>query len=349
VVDSGGYGLLVLLSGWYEALQGQEPPPIAAELLGLERARAQAASGNAHPAELVGPSEAGYGYCVTLLVDAPDAAPGGVREQLAGLGDSILVVAVDRRLKLHVHVPDPEPVLRLARDLGTISNSEISNIDEQTNGQAAAALPIVAAVSGEGLASVFRSLGATVISGGQTQNPSTAEFLETARKLRGPVFLLPNNANAAAAAQQAAQLADGLRVVRTTTVPQGVAAVLAYDSQAAPGVNLERMLAAAARVSTAELVAAARSARLEGIDIAAGQTMVILDGQILGVDEAGLAALLARIAERKPELATIYYGLEASQETAEQLRDRLLASLPNMEIEIVRGDQPHAQFVVGFE
>jgi DAK2 domain fusion protein YloV len=349
VVDAGGYGLLVMLRGWYEALCGKEPPAIDGELLGLARAREEAASGTAHPAGLLPSSERGYGYCVTLLVEAPNAAPAAVRQQLAELGDSVLVVAVDRRLKLHVHVPDPAPVVRLASNLGTISRSEVSNIDEQTGTSPAAGLSVVAAVSGEGLAGVFRSLGARVIAGGQTQNPSTAEFLDAARGLSGTVFLLPNNGNAVAAAQQAAGTEANLLVVPTASVPQGIAAALAYDPQAGPETNLERMRRAASQVRTAEIVTAARAASLQGIEIAAGQDMVMLDGELLGVEDRGLAALLARLSELRPELATIYYGLEASREAADQLRERFLAAMAELEVEVVRGDQPHAKFTIGFE
>ncbi|MFI5267267.1 MAG: DAK2 domain-containing protein, partial [Chloroflexota bacterium] len=192
VVDSGGYGLLTLLRGWYEALAGRPAPDFGTVLLGLERARDQAAAGVAHPADLLARPAHGYGYCVTLLVDAPTADEAVARQQLQDIGDSVLVVAGDGQIKLHVHVPDPEIAMEFARRLGTITGSEISNIDEQTR---AIAIPIVAVASGEGLARVFRAFGAAVVSGGQTQNPSTAELLAACEAQPAPVFLLPNNGN----------------------------------------------------------------------------------------------------------------------------------------------------------
>jgi len=300
----------------------------------------------AHPADLLARPEHGYGYCVTLLVDAPKADEAVARQRLQDLGDSALVVAVDGRLKLHVHVPDPEMAMEFARELGTVTRSEISNIDEQTG---APAIPVVAVASGEGLARVFRGLGAAIVSGGQTQNPSTAELLAACKALPAPVFLLPNNRNVLAAARQAAAAREGILVVPTKSVPQGVAATLAYDSQASAEDNLARMTSAAASVLSAELVPAARAATLEGVHVEPGQTMVLLDGKLLGVEDVGLAALAEHVDTAVPELATIYYGAAASQAEAERLRDRLLAGSPDVEVEIVRGDQPHATFILGFE
>jgi DAK2 domain fusion protein YloV len=347
VVDSGGYGVLALLRGWYEALTGQPAPSVTSSLLGVERAREQAAAGVAHPADLLARPEHGYGYCVTLLVDAPGADEAGIRRRLLELGDSVLVVAVDGQLKLHLHAPDPGDALRYASDLGRLVHSDVTNIDEQTG--TALAIPVVAVATGEGLARLFRSLGAAVVTGGQTLNPSTAELLAPCRGLPGPVFLLPNNGNVLAAARQAAEALPAIVVVPTRGVPQGVAATLAYDSQAPASENLARMTRAAGAVLTAELVPAARDAALEGIDIQSGQTMVLLEGKLLGVDDAGLAALAEHVRHTAPELATIYYGAAASQAEAERLRDRLLAGSPDVEVEIVRGDQPHTTFILGFE
>ena len=342
VVDSGGYGLLCLLRGWYEALAGEPAPPVSRELLGLGRARQQAAAGTAHPAALLAAREAGYGWCVTVLVDAPGAAEAAVRQKVEALGDSALVVAAGGQLKLHVHVPDPEVALAYARGLGTIVRSDVSNIDEQT---AAGGLPLVAVVSGEGLAQVFRGLGVAVVAGGQTQNPSTAELLEVCEGLPKPAYLLPNNGNVLAAARQAATSCPGLEVVPTRSVPQGVAAALAFDGAATVEDNLARMSGAAEAVLSAELTPAARAAALGGVHLEKGEMMVLLDGVLLGGGDAGLEALAERVREAGSELVTIYYGLAASPAKAEELA----AHFPDLQAEVVRGDQPLATFLLGFE
>lgn len=349
VVDAGGYGLLLVLRAWYESISGQPAPPIVASLLGLDRAKQQVASGTAHPADLVGKPPHAYGYCITLLLEAPRESEPDVRKRLQEMGDSVLVVMVERRLKLHVHAPDPEPVLRYACEIGTVDRSEISNIDEQTGAMPDVSLPIVAVAHGAGLLRTFRSLGATVVVGGQTQNPSTAELLLAAKDVPSPALLLPNNSNVVAVAQQAAASREGLHVLPTKSMPQGIAAVLAYDTQANLEINLANMARAAAAIRSAELTTAARAATLQGMEIAAGQSMVLLDGQLVGVGEDGLDELLRRVADGNVELATIYAGAEASREDSEELRQHIRAALPDADVEVVRGDQPQPKFIIGFE
>ncbi|MFI5267655.1 MAG: hypothetical protein ACHQ7M_09800, partial [Chloroflexota bacterium] len=155
----------------------------------------------------------------------------------------------------------------------------------------------------------------------------------------------PNNGNVMAAAHQAAAACSDIIVVPTKSVPQGVAATLAYDVEASAGDNLARMTRAAEGVLSAELIPAARAASLEGIHVEPGQQMVLLDGKLLGADEAGLAALAKRVNQAGSELLTIYYGAAASQADAEGLAARF----PELQVEIVRGDQPHATFMLGFE
>jgi dihydroxyacetone kinase-like predicted kinase len=277
VVDSGGYGLLLLLRGWYESLCGQPAPAISRSLLGLERAQEQAAHGGGHPADLIDNRERAYGYCVTLLVDAPGANEDELRRRLRELGDSVLVAAMGGRLKLHVHVPDPEPVRALASELGAIAGSDITNIDEQTAVATRPSLPLVAVAAGEGLSRVFRSLGAGVVAGGPGRNPNTAD-----------------DGNVIAAARQAAASREGIVVVPTRSLPQGIAATLAYHAEDSAQANAARMQQAAEGVVSAELVGASRAATLHGIHVEAGQTMVLLEGKLLGVEDAGLAALVER-------------------------------------------------------
>ncbi|HEX6510930.1 MAG TPA: hypothetical protein VF157_01425, partial [Chloroflexota bacterium] len=195
----------------------------------------------------------------------------------------------------------------------------------------------------------FRGLGAATLAGGPGHNPSTASMLKASHALPRPAFLLPNNGNVLAVARQAAATEAGLLVTPTKSVPQGVAAALAYDAQAAPEQNLARMSAAAEQVLTAELVEAARPATLEGVEVRRGQTMVLLDGKLLGVEEPGLAALVERVRVAGSELATIYTGAGVSPADARKLHDYLAGALPSLQVESIHGDQPHARFIVGFE
>ncbi|MGH2520593.1 MAG: DAK2 domain-containing protein, partial [Chloroflexota bacterium] len=150
VVDSGGYGLLLIVRGWYEALSQRPAPEMHHHLLGVDRVRAQIALGEIHPASPLEHRSDRYGYCVTLLVDGATVQEVDVRRQLSELGESALVVAAEGRLKLHVHVADPDVALGYAGQIGTITRSDVSNIDEQAGALApAATLPVVAVVPGQ--------------------------------------------------------------------------------------------------------------------------------------------------------------------------------------------------------
>jgi dihydroxyacetone kinase-like predicted kinase len=353
VVDSGGYGLLTMLRGCRGAM-GFVPPLLHdSHLLGVDRVRAQVAAGNANPAGLVAAPTEPYGLCVTLLVEAPGTDELAVRRRLEELGSSVLVVASGSQLKMHLHVPDPSVALDYAATLGTILRSDISDIDEQASGvDAALALPIVAVADGEGLTRLFRSLGASVLAGGPANNPSTADLLAACDEVAAchdRAFLLPNHPNILPGARQAAELRSTLRVVPSAGIPHGIAAALAFEPGAPDDQNLELMTLAAARVCAAELTRAARAATLGGVTVARGELMVMVDGQLLGTGESGLGKLLERAAARQPELATIYYGAAVAEADAEELAIQLRAGLPGLAVEIVRGDQPRAEYLLSFE
>jgi DAK2 domain fusion protein YloV len=347
VVDSGGYGLLLVLQGWYQAWTGEPAPAPAQDFLGVVRAREQVAAGAAHPAELVSAPAGGYGYCITLLAAAPAADEAVIRQRLAEFGDSVLVAVAGGAVKLHVHSPDPDAVHAYARELGPIISADISNIDQQT--AAVPPIPVIAVAPGEGLARVFRSFGAVVVGGGAGHNPSTADLLRARRARPGPALLLPNDGNIVNTARQAAAMDRELAVVPAKTIPQGVAATLAYDASASLEENVSRMTAAAGGVRSAELARAARDARIGATEVRSGQLMVMFEGELLGAGDPGLQALTSHAAAAKPELATIYCGISASDQQAAEVATRLRSAMPELQIEVVRGDQPQPEFILGFE
>ncbi len=353
VIDSGGYGLLQMLRGWYVSLRGQAAPRLG-PLLGIERVRELTAAGQGRPAELLPHATGGYGYCVTLLVEADAEHEPAVRQRLSDVGSSVLVSAAAGRIKLHAHVPDPRVVEKLAAQLGSLLSSEISNIDEQMGLVPAGSLPIVAVTLGAGLERVFRGLGAAVVQGGPGRNPSTRDLATAARDRLtdaddAAIFLLPNNGNVLAAARQAAAAEPRLLVVPATNVAQGVAAVLAYEAGATSDSNLKRMTGACGAVTYVELVEAVRSARIGGVPVEPGDVMVMLDGSLVGVGEAGLSALIERLRAGSFELVTIYWGSGGSREGAAELRARLAGALPGLEVEAVEGNQPYARYLLSLE
>ncbi len=351
VVDAGGYGFLLLLRGSFEGITGQPAPSVECEFLGMQHLRERLAHGPVHPSELVKTSDTSYGCCVTVLVECPPGSESAARSRLEELGDSVLVVAAGGRLKLHLHVPDPEVVLAYAAELGTVGNVEISNIDEQTSAPPGVAA-VLAVAPGEGLRKIFRTLGAAAtLLGGPTQNPSTAELANAARALdQAPaVFLLPNNGNILAAARQAAGLEPRLRVIPSTSIPQGVAALLAFNENAGVDENIQRMTAALTGVVSAELVPAAREALINGVSVRTGDMMALVEGRLVGAGPDALAELLKVAEVAKRELATVYYGAAVTLQEAEGLRDSISRLAPNLEVELVRGDQPQAHYLLSLE
>ena len=216
-------------------------------------------------------------------------------------------------------------------------------------------IAVVAVAAGEGLGKVFRSLGATsIIEGGQTMNPSTAQILEAIdQSLSDYAIILPNNKNILMAAQQAAEVSTKhVAVVPTRSIPQGVSALLALDQQATLDGNVSAMLRAAKEVITGEITWATRDVALNGIDVREGDAIGLLDGDLVvdaeSFDEA-VYWLLAEVELEDCELVTLYYGegVEASQ--ADNLAARLTETYPELEFEVVEGGQPHYPYIISVE
>lgn len=273
--------------------------------------------------------------------------------------------------RLHIHVPDEtqyQPV-EFVQSLGTISKFTVENLADQVAERAAAAkreglklasvepgqLAVVAVAPGPGIARVFASLGAAaLIEGGQTMNPSTQEILAAIENLRtDKVIILPNNKNIVLAAQQAAELtARKLTVVPSVSVPQGIAALLAFD----PNEDLEQarlaMTAALAEVTTGELTVATRSVEIDGVDAVAGQVIGLLNGRLTasGEDlETTLMAVLEKAAAGEAELITLYYGADLTPAQANQIADHVRQVYHSQEVEVVEGGQPHYHLIASIE
>ncbi len=216
-------------------------------------------------------------------------------------------------------------------------------------------LAVVAVAPGAGIARVFASLGAAaLVEGGQTMNPSTQEILAAVENLpTEKIIILPNNKNIVLAAQQAAELTvRKLTVVPSVSVPQGIAALLAFD----PTGDLEQvrlaMTSALAEVTTAELTVATRSVEIDGVDVVAGQVIGLLNGRLTasGEDlEATLMAVLEKAAAADAELITLYYGADLTPVQANQIADHVRQRYHSQEIEVVEGGQPHYHLIVSIE
>ncbi len=365
VVDAGGQGLYVLLEGMQRWATGAP--------LTLLDAPADTAARPLQPhTRLHGEDE--YGYCTNVLV-AGDALPlEQIRSQIEAMGSSTVVVGDEQLIRIHTHTTRPGEVLNSVMQYGEALSIEIMNMDQQRREiqQAAAAHPpvapspvptarplsrvgVVAVAAGAGFTDLFTSLGVhAVVTGGQTNNPSTAELLEAANQLpQQQVLILPNNGNVLLAAQQATSLSDKqIAVLPTRTIPQGLAAMVRFTPDANLETCIERMQPEIGHVTTAEVATAVRAATIGGIQVQQGQTIALLNGTLVAAgDNYGdvITTVLHRIDMENHELLTIYYGQQVSVAQAAALTEQIAAAYPDHEIEMRSGGQPIYDFILAAE
>lgn len=368
VVDSGGQGLFVILDGMYRSLKGL---PVA------EAPQRVPSTTEIQPhleAELE--FDADYPYDVQLIIVGHHMDLPKIRADIEAMGDCPLTVGDADTIKVHVHVADPGIPISYAARHGSVRDvvvedmrvqfeafSEARQADVSTAPVVPLVIPdeeppaigVVVVAAGDGLARVFKSLGATtVVEGGQTMNPSTAQILEAVESSpSSKVIILPNNKNIFMAAQQAAQVSHKeVTVVPTRSIPQGIAALLAFDPLDELEHNAETMLESAKYVITGEVTQATRNVQLNGIDVNEGDAIGILDEQLV-VDsssyEEAVHWLLAEADLEDRELVTLYYGEGVDAEQADALAERLAESYPDLEIEVVAGGQPHYPYLISIE
>lgn len=357
VVDSGGLGLCVVLEGALRHLLGEplpEEPPDAGHIAPawLEAHRAAHARG-----------EERYGYCVQFLVHTAPTNGDDLRAAMTTLGDSVVVVAEQDMLHVHVHCPDPGAPLSRAAGYGPLTAIKVENMDEQASQLVATATPsvaagpfsVVAVASGAGIAAALRGAGAEqVVSGGRTMNPSAREILAAIDAASQPlVVVLPNNKNVIWTAEQAARLSSKrVEVLPTRSVPQGIAALLALNPDAEPEAALAAMRRAAERVRTIEVTYAARPTRVDGSAVPAGQPIALIDGQVAvtapSLEEAVTQAV-DRVDPAPGALVTVIYGEAVSSTRAERLAAELRRRYPQVEVEVVAGGQPLYDYIVAVE
>jgi DAK2 domain fusion protein YloV len=348
VVDAGGLGLLTTLEAMYLAYNGAdlplgEPVPIAtADFAHLE----------SRP----------YGYCTEFLIRGESIDTKAIKTGLATLGESLLVVGDADVVRVHLHTFEPGRAIDLALRHGGVDQIKIENMQEQSvrarqlklNQADVAQCGLVVVSVGAGFANVFKSLGAVVVPGGPTLNPSAAEIVAAARAVSArEVIVLPNSSNVTPAAKQASDLADiPMALVATRNLAEGAAAALVFDPARGGTENTAAMRRALAGVRTGLLTRAVRSATIDGLAIKPDDVLGLVDERIEVVADdfvaAGIATLQALGAERA-ELVTLYVGEGADANEVERLRARVASSLAPGQIEIVHGGQPHYRYILACE
>lgn len=367
VVDSGGKGLLCVYEGFLASLKGETVPqkavlPSLDDMVSAEHHKSAQSMMNTEDIE--------FGFCTEVMVRLDQTKrefdEGTFRQDLSQFGDSLLVIADESLAKVHIHAEEPGNVLNYAQHYGELIKIKIENMREQhtsiisqeskpaDNETPPAKQPygIVTVAMGEGIADLFKSIGASVvIEGGQTMNPSTEDIVDAVKSVNADtVFILPNNSNIIMAANQAASVVDEqVFVIPAKTVPQGMSALLAFNPDQEAEANEANMLSAIQQVKSGQVTFSVRDTHIDGKDIKKGDFMGILNGTIIGTSENQLSAakmLLSEMIGEDDEIVTILYGEDASQEEAEQLEAFLSEKYEEIEVEIHNGKQPLYSYIV---
>lgn len=360
VVDAGGQGLYVLLEGALHHLKGEadiirdQRPQVVPSTIPLVPRSPQLLTGTEEP----------FGYCTEFVLQGHRKLNSErIKKALANEGQSLIVAGDEDLVHIHIHTFDPGRVLHKAASLGTLHEINIQNMDDQHKAYAEMVSPqapppeiaTVAVVSGDGLGQVFRSLGAgAIVPGGQTMNPSIRQMLQAVESVpQQQVIILPNNKNVIPAAKQVRQLtAKKVRVVPTRTMPQGVAAILAFNYDADLKTNASRMADALPAVKTIEVTRAVRPARIGNVKILSGQAIAFVDGKLGAVGgDPGQALLdvLQGMDTTRSEIVTVYYDKTARRTEAEGVAEAIRQKLPGLEVELVYGGQPHYSYIASVE
>ena len=362
VVDAGGLGAAVIVGGALDHMAGTARLDAAVEAFEAAAPEPQALAGLQSGS---GDEEhVAWGFCIQFVIQGQGLEPEAIRQRFAGMETlSTVVAGNDRQVRLHLHAEDPEPFLAYGRSLGQLHQISIQDMDEQNVEMVAEAgarsgrqteLALVAIASGDGLERLFRNAGcAGVVAGGQTMNPSVAQMLESAESTgANSVIVLPNNGNIVAAARQAATRDSRLNVVPSRSIPQGIAAALAFNPASALQDNLENMERAISEIISIEVTTAVRDTTIGGTAVGLGQCIALTDGELAAVDdspEAALHSALGKAGAGDGSLVTLYLGQQASMEDAEELSGRLQDETPGVEVELVYGGQPHYHYLVSVE
>lgn len=373
VVDSGGQGLVFIYEGFLSALTGefiaseefQATPATMSEMINAEHHKSVAGH--------VATEDIKFGYCTEIMI-ALKQGPTYVkdfdydefRNYLNNLGDSLLVVNDDEIVKVHVHTEDPGLVMQEGLKYGSLVKVKVDNMRNQHEAQVEKeerqAKPveekeyaIIAVVAGEGLADIFKAQGVDyIISGGQTMNPSTEDFVKAVEELNARnIIILPNNKNILMAAQSAAEVIDQpAAVVETKTIPQGLTSLLAFDESKSIEENYERMSASLGDVASGSVTTAVRDTTIDGLEIHENDNLGMVDGKIVVSNPDMMETLeetFAHMLDEDSEIVTIYVGEDGSEELANELAQALAEKYEDVEVEIHQGGQPVYPYLFSVE
>lgn len=364
VVDSGGQGLLFVYEGFLASLKGEALPEkndaTLNDLISAEHHRVQ---------DFMSTDDIVFGYCTEIMVrfedDKEPFNEDDFRNALAELGDSLLVISDDEVAKVHVHTETPGNVMTIGQKYGSLIKIKVDNMREQhsaiVNEEQPAAkkethpYAIVTIAMGEGVATLLRSIGASyVIEGGQTMNPSTEDIVKAVKEINAErVLILPNNKNIVMAAEQAVELLDiEAAVVATKTIPQGMAAILAFNPEASVEDNQATMTEAFADVKTGQVTFAVRDTSIDGVEIHKNDFMALAEGKIIASMKTMAEAaqtVATQLVDEDTEIVTIIFGEDATEQQAAELATFIESLNEDVEVELFNGKQALYPFIISVE
>lgn len=368
VVDSGGQGLMTVIKGAFDALLGKE--------IDYTLEPVQTAGTKVTEEVPMDDVEIKFGYCTEFIInldkEMPKSEEKAFKEFLESIGDSIVLVADDEIVKVHVHTNEPGVAITKALTYGSLSRMKIDNMreehqerliknaekmaEQQKADEPRKKYSFVAVSVGEGLDEIFKGLNVDhIISGGQTMNPSTEDILNAIDKINADnIYVLPNNKNIILAAQQAESLVEdkNIIVIPSKTIPQGISAMIGFIPDNSPEDNKEAMIDSMSYVKTGEVTYAVRDTVIDDKEIKEGNIMGIGDEGILAVGEEIDDTTINMIKEmqgEESEIVSLYYGAEVTEEAANKLADKIAEALPEIEVEVYPGGQPIYYYIASVE
>lgn len=373
VVDSGGMGIVYIMMGQAQALDDDFDLEAPLEQLDLVMSSGHTASPGfvSSPAAMADESIE-FGYCTEFIIKnlfpyVREEDTDKLKSKLERLGDSIVVVGDDEFIKVHFHTNMPGKALQLALRFGELSNIKIDNMREQhhhlnsfetpsdTIDEPQKEVGLVSVSIGEGIANIFKDLSADfIIEGGQTMNPSIEDILNAVDNVNAKeVFVLPNNKNIVLSANQAAEISEKtIHVIPTKTIPQGLAALIAFNSEISAEENVSSMIRAVDHVKSGQVTYSIRDSQVNGHQIKEGDIMGIAEGEIEVVDKEiskVTKQLLDKMLSDEVEIVTILYGADAKEEDTEDISSYLSVNYPDVDIELLSGGQPLYYYIISAE
>ena len=377
VVDSGGAGLMAVMDGALRSLRGEK---IVLDLELKESGAVSALVGERKNRGEISTADIRFGYCTEFMVNGDhaftDEEVDALRTYLTGIGDSIVCFSDEEMIKVHVHTNHPGDAFEKGLSMGYLSKMKVDNMrlehhelliedasriaamekldEEQVKPTERKAFGFVAVCSGEGLENIFRDLGVDqVVSGGQSMNPSTEDLVNAVEKINAEhIYILPNNKNIILAAEQVSSILEEqpITVLRSTTIPQGISALIAFQEEASPEQNTENMTESLKAVSSGEITYAVRDTTIDGREIHSGDILFLGDNGLLSAEKDILSAVREALPKMgEGEILSLYYGEDVKAEDAEALVSEIQKDNPDLEIELQNGGQAVYYYLLSLE